>query len=332
MLGVLVMGVLLAMVPQTMQLPINHPLHNAVSKINDVTSRPYIGLILSSESDENLLLDSGSFVPNRQTPSLNIAGRIFNFGEFNGVPTIYVLAFPPLAHVGVTIQILLDNFLIEGIIDYGKAATVSKSVKLGDVAVISKTAYISPLKWKENNEDSEDSSKDLPLLKVGDYNLPEAGDNELGSFQFKKVRKYTPKGINKKTFWYYTDPEWRQLASQLKDLSLESCNGRLCSKDKPSVVFGVQASSSDAYLQNTAYGEFLNKELHVSTVDRKSAATVSTAVANGVKHIVFQAASNTPGESKDKELSELAGKNNLKVVSAFIELIARQQSSTFAKQ
>lgn len=66
-----------------------------------------------------------------------------------------------------------------------------------------------------------------------------------------------------------------------QDTPLDSCiNGRLCTKDVPSIVYGVKGSSSDTYVQNVAYGKFLNKELDVSTVDRKSAATVSVSFLN----------------------------------------------------
>lgn len=51
---------------------------------------------------------------------------------------------------------------------------------------------------------------------------------------------------------------------------------------------------------------------------------LQTAVANGVKHIVFRAASNKPGVEYDQKLSALASKNNLKVVSEFVKLISVQ--------
>uniref|UniRef100_A0A803L2N3 Nucleoside phosphorylase domain-containing protein n=1 Tax=Chenopodium quinoa TaxID=63459 RepID=A0A803L2N3_CHEQI len=286
MLGVvLVMGLLLAMVPNTMQ--------SRLTGANlDRRGSAYIGLILSTAHDEQLLLDSGMFVPET---SVKKAGRVFKVGTF------------------------------KGIIDYGNAASISPSVKLADVAVLSEASFISAWTWEQYEGRSMEALNDLPSLKIGDYNVPEAGDNKLASLQFQKISKYTPKGSNKKTFWYYIDPEWLKIASQLKDITLESCiNGRLCTKDVPSVKFGVKGSSSDSYVQNEAYGKSLNKELGVSTVDRKSAATVSTAVANGVKHIVFRGASNKPGTSSDNEIKALTSKNLFKVVSEFVELLANE--------
>ncbi|XP_010671478.2 bark storage protein A [Beta vulgaris subsp. vulgaris] len=311
MLGLMVMGLLLAMVPTTMQHPITHPNRDGL----------FIGLVLSTANDETLLLNSGLFVPET---SVKKAGRTFNIGTFNGVPTVYVIALAPLAHVSATVQILIDSFRVTGIIDYGNAASVSPSLKLADVAVLGKTAFTGAWTW-EDYEDRVRQSDELPSLKFGDYNVPEAGDNKLASLQYNKIKKYTAKGAKKDTFWYYVDPEWLNIAANLLDTPLDSCiNGRLCTKDVPSIVYGVKGSSSDTYVQNVAYGKFLNKELDVSTVDRKSAATVSTAVANGVKHIVFRAASNKPGVEYDQKLSALASKNNLKVVSEFVKLISVQ--------
>ena len=90
MLGVaIVIGLLLAMVPNTMQLPLHRP---------DIDG-PFIGLILSGSSYEKLLLDSGLYVPEPETPSIQIAGRTFNIGTFNGVPTIYVVSTGPLVRI-----------------------------------------------------------------------------------------------------------------------------------------------------------------------------------------------------------------------------------------
>lgn len=312
---VMVMGLLLAMVPKTMQHRLNRPNLNG----------PFIGLILSGASYEKLLLESGLYVPEPEPSSMNIAGRTFNTGIFNSVPTVYVIASGPLAHVSSTVQILVDYFQVTGIIDCGNAAVVSPSLELADVAVLGETAFTSLWSWKEY-EGNMKSSDELPSLRIGDYNVPEAGDNKLGSLQYQKVKKYTPKGSKKATFWYYIDPQWLEIASQLKDIALERCidDGRLCTKQVPSIMYGLKGASSDAYVLNAAYGKFLNKHLNVSTIDRKSAATVSTAVANGVKHIVFRGASNKPGGPYDNILSALLSKITFKVVTKFVELLSNQ--------
>uniref|UniRef100_A0A803L2N2 Nucleoside phosphorylase domain-containing protein n=1 Tax=Chenopodium quinoa TaxID=63459 RepID=A0A803L2N2_CHEQI len=255
---------------------------------------------------------------------MQIAGRTFNIGTFNGVPIVYVVSQSPLAHVSATVQILVDYFHITGVIDLGNSAAISPSLKVADVAVLGETAFSSAWTWMEY-EGRTEASNELPSLRIGDYNVPKAGENKLGSLQYQKIKKYTPKGSNKETFWYYIDPEWLEMAYQLKNINLESCTDeRLCTKDVPRVVYGVKGASSDGLVFNTAYGKFLYQHLNVSTVDRKSAAVVSTAVANGVKHIVFRGASNKPGVPYDHKLAVLATKNSFKVASKFVKLLANQ--------
>jgi len=60
--------------------------------------------------------------------------------------------------------------------------------------------------------------KARPSLKIGDYNVPKPGENKLGSIQYEKVRKYTPKGSKRETFWFYIYPEWVDIANEIKVL------------------------------------------------------------------------------------------------------------------
>ncbi|MBT9839244.1 hypothetical protein GPK41_09295, partial [Bifidobacterium adolescentis] len=176
MMGLLmVMGLLLAMVPDTMQRAVNLP-------VQAKTKPLLVGLILSTTSDETLLLESGDYVPKYTTKK---AGRTFNVGSFHGVPVVYVIAVAPLAHVSATAQILLDSFKVVGLIDYSNSATVNPSLKLGDVAVLSETAFTSTWTWEDyKSMVNSVQATELPTLKIGEYNVPEAGDNKLGSIEF----------------------------------------------------------------------------------------------------------------------------------------------------
>ncbi|CAO2838654.1 unnamed protein product [Amaranthus hypochondriacus] len=307
MLGVMmIMGVLLAMVPNTMQ------------QIQPI--KTHVGLILSTASDEALLLDSGYYV---HEYTVKKAGRTFKVGKFNDLNVVYVIALAPLSHVSATVQILVESFAIRGIIDYGNAGAVNPSLGFGDVAVLSKTAFASAWTWEEY-ESNSNSLEALASLKIGKYNVPEAGDNELGSLKFNKIPKYTPYSANKETFWYYIDPDWYKIALKLKDeVTLENCVNDVCNIVVPSVAYGAKGASSDIYVSNVAYAEFLHNKFGFSTVDRKAAATVSTAVANGVNHVVFRGASNKPGVAGSPINGALASKNTLKMVAAFIDQLPK---------
>lgn len=58
----------------------------------------------------------------------------------------------------------------------------------------------------------------------------------------------------------------------LQDLELRQCYDGVCLPSKPKIVFGTKGSSSDSYIKNKAYGDFLHKAFNVSTADQESAA------------------------------------------------------------
>ncbi|XP_021760805.1 bark storage protein A-like [Chenopodium quinoa] len=145
-LGVLVLGLLVLVPDQSTQLNIDHPLHSVVQNIN-LEFGPFLGLVISSGRDENVLTNSTYFTPHKPIPSLTISGRKFNFGKFQGVPAIYVLAGEPLANVGATVQLLVDLFPLYGIVHYGSAATVTHKVLIGDVVAPSQVAFTGSWRW-----------------------------------------------------------------------------------------------------------------------------------------------------------------------------------------
>lgn len=305
-LAMLVVG-LLVMVPETTQLNVDHPLFSVVQRVN-LEAGPFLGLVISSGRDEKMLINSTYFTPHTSIPSLTISGRKFNIGKFNDVPAIYVLAGEPLANVGVTVQILLDTFRITGVINYGAAATVSNKVFIADVVVPSQVAYTGSWSW-QNSADS-DSLKSTASLVFGDYNLPEAGENSLGVVYGNSVPIYTSTSSKqKKAYWINVHSDWVQLASQINF------------GERPTVHIGsdVKIGTADIYVTNVAYAKFLNSKLGVTAVETESAAVVTTAIANGVPHIVFRGTSNRPGSSSDKRLSEVTAKNVLKTVAKFVD-------------
>lgn len=73
-LAVLVLG-FLVMVPESMQINVNHPLFGLVQKVN-LKNGPLLGLVISSGRDEKLLKNSTFFTPDEETPLIVIAGII----------------------------------------------------------------------------------------------------------------------------------------------------------------------------------------------------------------------------------------------------------------
>ncbi|KAH9624971.1 hypothetical protein KSS87_018292 [Heliosperma pusillum] len=250
---------LLFLVPDAMQLSIDHPLHSVVERLN-VNAGPFLGLVISSSRDRKILKESSYFEADESIPYITIAGRQFSFGKFNDQPVIYVLGGETLTNVAVTVQILIDTFKIKGIINYGGAATVSNQVFIADVVVPSQVAFTGVWRWEKYESEANE-----PSLKIGEYNVPKAGENYLEHITSLKTKLYKPTNSKNKAFFFNVHSEWLQLASQLNF------------GQRPTVHIGegVRAGSSDIYVSNVAFATFLNKKLNVTVVDTESAAVVA---------------------------------------------------------
>lgn len=129
----------------------------------------------------------------------------------------------------------------------------------------------------------------------------------MGSISFQPTTLYAT-GKNKTTiFWLPLTSDWLDAASQLEviffsfnffhlisdyesfhierkidfnlhllymqNLELEQCISKdKCLPKAPVIVNGLRASTSDIYLQNKAYREFIYTQFKASTVDTQSAA------------------------------------------------------------
>lgn len=61
----------------------------------------------------------------------------------------------------------------------------------------------------------------------------------------------------------------------MQNLELEQCISKdKCLPKAPVILNGLRASSSDIYIQNKAYREFIYKQFKASTVDTQSAAEI----------------------------------------------------------
>ncbi|XP_044482507.1 bark storage protein A-like isoform X2 [Mangifera indica] len=314
---------LLLMVQCCVQLRNTHPLHEIVDKVNE-NGGPYIGLVMAYPTEEMALQTSGVFVPNSQIPWVDLAGRRFNIGKIKNIDVIYVMTGEQTLNAGITVQILLDVFDIEGVVHYGTAGSSNDSLSLGDVSVMKYVAFTSSWKWKE----FESKKGKLPELKFGAFNFPERGENLLAKVEFTPSQLLSTGKLMEEIFWLPVDSRWFNISAQLQDFELQQCiNDTYCLPERPKVVFGLLGSTADIYLDNAAYREFLFRELNVSTVDEESASIVMTCLSNGVPSIVFRGISDLAGgEEKllSSSLSSLASINALSVAVEFIALLDKE--------
>ncbi|KAJ9678455.1 hypothetical protein PVL29_020597 [Vitis rotundifolia] len=68
-----------------------HHLHGVVQRVND-RNGPFVGLLMTSPTEEIALQVSGLFVPSSDFPLHELAGRRLNIGKIKGVDVIYVMS------------------------------------------------------------------------------------------------------------------------------------------------------------------------------------------------------------------------------------------------
>ncbi|KAG8647921.1 bark storage protein B-like [Manihot esculenta] len=315
-LSVVILG-LLALTQQSMQQSSKHPMHELIQRIHN--QGPFFGLVLGSDADERALLANNAFKNIGEI--IELAGRKFNAGTINGSSVIYVKAGDgPSINAAITAQLLVIFFAPKGIIHIGRAGTVNDSLSIGDVVVPKEVGFLGNWKWLRGKRGQ---------LVFGEYNTPAPGGNLLGSISFQPTTLYAT-GKNKTTiFWLPLTSDWLEAASQLENLELEQCISKdKCLPKAPVILNGLRASSSDIYIQNKAYREFIYKQFKASTVDTQSAAEILVALSSDVPIIVFTGISNTAGgSSSHTSFSDLASVNAVKAAVAFIAAVGNSNSS-----
>jgi len=146
---------------------------------------------------------------------------------------------------------------------------------------------------------------DKGALNFGEFNYPVNGENLLASVDYDTIKLFSKGQSPQDVFWFPSTTSWYSAATQvlqvcqsnfdpsslsivththtlyyirlnnfcdLQDLVLRQCYHGVCLPYKPKIVFGTKGSSSDSYIKNKAYGDFLHKGLNVSTADQESAA------------------------------------------------------------
>lgn len=272
-------------------------LRNSILDLTDKINAdvPAFGLIVTSSSSEKALNQSGYFTIDSY---IEMLGRKFAIGTILGAKVIYVnSANRPQLNVALTVQLMADKFNLRGLIHFGSAGGVNNSLSIGTVVAPGRIAHTGVWTWLKHGVSSANAQ-----LEFKKFNVPQNGDNLLAGIEFSASEMYVDGKLQKDVFWVTPDERSLFLASKISG-----------------VVAGLKASSSDIYLKNYAFREFLWHAFKASTVDTTSSAVAMAAKSNGLPFIVFRGVSNTAGASDDSN-SALANKNCVKAVKEYIRL------------
>ncbi|GMY17597.1 bark storage protein A-like [Fagus crenata] len=303
---------------------------------------PYLGLVSPNLFEMNPLLQSPSFTSSNFI--IDIAGRRFRFGTIGKKEVILVMTGLSMINAGITTQLLLSFFNVEGIVHYGIAGNANPSLNIGDVAIPQYWSHTALWSWQRYGQGPED---ELPLESNGDYTREigylkfanytvnvtngDSYDNLLNNIWFQPEEVFPIDGtpeIREHAFWVSVDPFYFKISKKLEGLELEGCiNSTTCLSKKPKVTTVQRGTSGSIFLRNAAYRSFIYDKFNISPVDMESASVALVCLQQRVPFIAIRAISGQAGgESPDSNeadtFTSLVANNSVTVVVEFINQLS----------
>ncbi|XP_052156769.1 bark storage protein A-like [Oryza glaberrima] len=322
---------------------------DAARGVRQVNRRgPYLGVVVPNGFEMEPLLRSPAFSPAKKLPYLDVAGRRFRFGTIGEKKVIIVMTGLGMLNSGVTTQLLLTLFDVEGIVHFGIAGNADPDLHIGDVTVPRYWAHTGLWNWQRYGDGPE---KELALESNGDYtrkygalNFSDygvaggGGGNLLNGVWYQPEEVFPADGTpesRRHEFWVPVDGRYYQLAQKLEAMPLERCVNRTgtatspatCLARAPAVARVERGCSASVFVDNAAYRQFLRSRLGVTPIDMESAAVVLVAAQQGAPFIAIRSLSDLAGggsaESNEAGVfAALAAQNAVAVAVKFISLLS----------
>lgn len=322
---VVVISSVLANCVSTKALDLQREYLSIIPDLNSEGTR--IGIIAVKSKEEKAFFDTDAFKPHPRFPSVDVAGRRYRVGTIHGKKILFVRCGVGMRNAATATQQMVDLFNLSGIIHFGISGNGDSSLSIGDIVIPKR--FIQTGLWDWLNYGAPLKKYDIAKLDIGDYNIPLGdGINKLGRIGFKDHEYYSESGepnVPKYIVWANTSTNWLSVANNLEGMDLDQCLDKSsCLPRKPQVVVGLKGSTSDIYVDNYAYREFLHKTFGVSSLDMESFAVVTTSMSNGCPVIVFRGLSNLAGVPSQMDSSNifkpLAYNNVAKAVRQYIKV------------
>lgn len=222
-------------------------------------------------------------------------------------------------------QQMLDLFDIKGIIHFGISGNANSSMQIGDVTIPGQLAQTGLWDWLKPNATMEPN--DFAQFDFKSYNDPKGGENQLGKVGYSTEQFYSAAGevnVPQRPVWFNITNNWLHVASHLQGVKLDQCaNSTLCLPEKPKLAVGLKGATSNFFIDNAAYTQFLFKTFGVTSLDMESSAVVMTCLSNGYPVIAIRGLSDLAGTQKGDNtirlFGSLAALNTAKVVIGFVK-------------
>ncbi|WVZ97101.1 hypothetical protein U9M48_042659 [Paspalum notatum var. saurae] len=311
---------------------------------------PFLGVVVPNTFEMEPLLRSPSFSSPAKglPPYLDVAGRRFRFGIIGEQKVVIVMTGLGMLNSGVTTQLLLTLFDVEGIVHYGIAGNADPDLQIGDVAVPRYWAHTGLWNWQRYGDGPEDElalesngdyTRKLGSLNFTDYSVDKNGHqsaagNLLNGVWYQPEEVFPANGtpeVREHAFWVPVDGHYYELSRKLEGLELEGCvvvsNGTTtCLPRRPVVAMVERGCSASVFVDNAAYREFLSSSFGVTAIDMETAAVVLVALQQGAPFIAVRALSDLAGGGSAQSneagvFASLAAQNAVTVAVEFISLL-----------
>ncbi|KAF3446423.1 hypothetical protein FNV43_RR11602 [Rhamnella rubrinervis] len=295
---------------------------------------PYLGLVIPNFFEMNPLLNSADYHSRRR----------FRFGAIGNKKVILVMTGLGMINAGITTQLLLSFFHVEGVVHYGIAGNANPSLHIGDVAIPQSWAHTALWNWQRYGQGPEDElalesngdyTREIGYIKISNYtvNVTDSStyDNLLNNIWYQPEEVFPVDGTPEDrdhAFWVPVDPQYYNISKTLEGLELKGCiNSTTCLTTTPKVVRVERGTSASIYLDNAAYRGFIYDKFSVSPVDMESAAVALVSLQQRVPFIIIRALSDLAGggsaESNEADIFiNLAADNSVTAVLEFVKLLS----------
>ncbi|KAI4380019.1 hypothetical protein MLD38_006254 [Melastoma candidum] len=305
---------------------------------------PYLGIVVPNSFEMSPLLQSSSFTVDELLPHLDISGRRFRFGRLENKKVIIVMTGLSMLNAGVTTELLVTLFKVEGVLHYGIAGNANPDLEIGDVTIPRYWAHSGLWNWQRfgdgpNQELSLESNGDytrkIGYLNISSFNVNHTKngylqDNLLNNIWYQPEEVFPVDGTPEQrqhAFWVHVDLHYLSVSQKVKELKLEQCvNSTLCLPRAPVVAMVDRAVSANVFLDNSAYRTFLHTKFNVSTIDMETAAVALICQELRVPFIAFRSLSDLAGggsalSNEASEFTALASQNAVLVLIKFVSLL-----------
>jgi adenosylhomocysteine nucleosidase len=298
---------------------------------------PRLGIMAAFGQEADLLISSL-----QDKKQYLIKGKTFTTGTLKRAAVVIVPSGVGMTNAVMTTQMAIDHFNLKGLVFSGIAGGLNPALQVGDV-VIAKNWFASGEVYHANSNVAPSpcgTAGDISCLGLKLIeNLPPystglflRATNVVNAGNYQQVALRDGSGNiqaygEMKTDFAVDNGMWqiaRSIQSSTQTQLEQICPASTTLCYQPKIVLGQRGVSSEKFLANADYRNYLSSNLSADAVDMETTGVAQTAYANQVPFIAFRSLSNLAGADADANVgiffaSGVAQRNAAKLTTAFVQ-------------